>query len=196
MRRPVAQAAGAPSRPSNAATSASTMNAPSGGAAIRSTDPSASSVRSNDRNAQQHDSAATIASRRRATRGSPAKRRMATGPWGSTETSASRPRAAISRRRPGISSGESAQAMGVSMAGTVHLEPHFMSSAAMDQTTLSIGEVARRAGLATSAIRYYERAGVLPPAERVGGRRRYGPEAVRRLAVIGIAQQAGFTLAE
>jgi MerR family transcriptional regulator, redox-sensitive transcriptional activator SoxR len=82
------------------------------------------------------------------------------------------------------------------MDGTVDLEPHFMSSAAMDETTLSIGEVARRAGLATSAIRYYERAGVLPPAERVGGRRRYRPEAVRRLAVIGIAQQAGFTLAE
>jgi MerR family redox-sensitive transcriptional activator SoxR len=66
----------------------------------------------------------------------------------------------------------------------------------MDDTTLTIGEVARRAGLATSAIRYYERAGVLPPAERVGGRRRYGPDAVRRLGVIAIAQQAGFTLAE
>jgi len=71
-----------------------------------------------------------------------------------------------------------------------------MSSAVMDETTLSIGEVARRAGLATSAIRYYERAGVLPAAERVGGRRLYGPDAVRRLAVIGIAQQAGFRLAE
>jgi MerR family redox-sensitive transcriptional activator SoxR len=66
----------------------------------------------------------------------------------------------------------------------------------MDETTLTIGDVARRAGLATSAIRYYERAGVMPPAERVGGRRRYGPGAVRRLGVIGIAQQAGFTLAE
>jgi len=66
----------------------------------------------------------------------------------------------------------------------------------MDEPTLSIGEVARRAGLATSAIRYYERAGVLPPAERVAGRRTYGPDAVRRLGVVAIAQQAGFTLAE
>jgi MerR family transcriptional regulator, redox-sensitive transcriptional activator SoxR len=66
----------------------------------------------------------------------------------------------------------------------------------MDEPTLTIGEVARRAGLATSAIRYYERAGVLPPAERVGGRRTYGPDAVRRLGVVAIAQQAGFSLAE
>jgi MerR family transcriptional regulator, redox-sensitive transcriptional activator SoxR len=66
----------------------------------------------------------------------------------------------------------------------------------MDDPTLSIGELARRAGLATSAIRYYERAGVLPPAERVGGRRTYGPDAVRRLGVVAIAQQAGFSLAE
>jgi MerR family transcriptional regulator, redox-sensitive transcriptional activator SoxR len=66
----------------------------------------------------------------------------------------------------------------------------------MDEPTLTIGEVARRAGLATSAIRYYERAGVLPPAERLAGHRRYGADAVRRLGVIAIAQRAGFTLAE
>jgi MerR family redox-sensitive transcriptional activator SoxR len=78
----------------------------------------------------------------------------------------------------------------------VHLELHFKSSDAMDESSLSIGELARRAGLATSAIRYYERAGVLAPAERVAGRRRYGPEAVRRLGVVAIAQHAGFTLAE
>jgi MerR family redox-sensitive transcriptional activator SoxR len=66
----------------------------------------------------------------------------------------------------------------------------------MDERTLSIGEVARRAGVATSAIRYYERTGLLPRAERVGGRRTYAPDAVRRLGVVAIAQQAGFTLAE
>lgn len=62
--------------------------------------------------------------------------------------------------------------------------------------TLSIGEVARRTGLRTSAIRYYEEAGVLPAPQRVGGRRRYGPEVIRVLDVIRFAQQAGFTLEE
>ena len=38
---------------------------------------------------------------------------------------------------------------------------------------LTIGEVARRAGVATSVLRYYERIGLLPPPERVGGQRRY-----------------------
>jgi MerR family redox-sensitive transcriptional activator SoxR len=66
----------------------------------------------------------------------------------------------------------------------------------MPEPDLSIGEVARRAGLAPSAIRYYERTGLLPAPERLAGRRRYGSEAVRRLEVIAIAQQAGFTLAE
>lgn len=62
--------------------------------------------------------------------------------------------------------------------------------------TFSIGEIARQAGLRTSAIRYYEEAGVLPAAQRVGGRRRYGSEVIRVLDVIRFAQQAGFTLEE
>jgi len=61
---------------------------------------------------------------------------------------------------------------------------------------LTIGELARRAGLATSAIRYYERVGLLPPAERVSGQRRYGEDAVGRLSFIAAAQNAGFTLRE
>ena len=61
---------------------------------------------------------------------------------------------------------------------------------------LTIGELAHRAGLATSAIRYYERVGLLPLAARVSGQRRYGNDAVARLAFIGAAQRAGFTLAE
>ncbi len=61
----------------------------------------------------------------------------------------------------------------------------------------TIGEVAREAGIATSTIRYYEREGLLPPAPRVGGRRRYADETVpQRLAVIHLAQEAGFTIAE
>jgi MerR family redox-sensitive transcriptional activator SoxR len=61
---------------------------------------------------------------------------------------------------------------------------------------LSIGEVALRAGLNPSAIRYYERIGLLPDAERVSGQRRYDDSVLGRLAVIEFAQRAGFTLAE
>jgi len=56
--------------------------------------------------------------------------------------------------------------------------------------------VARRAGINASAIRYYEKAGLLPEPERVNGRRRYGPEVLDLLAVIRVAQRAGFTIAE
>jgi MerR family transcriptional regulator, redox-sensitive transcriptional activator SoxR len=63
-------------------------------------------------------------------------------------------------------------------------------------TLLTIGEVARRAGVRASAIRYYEEAGLLEEPERVGGKRRYDEEALRRLALIGGAKRAGFTLSE
>lgn len=66
----------------------------------------------------------------------------------------------------------------------------------MRDTSLTIGEVARKAGVNPSAIRYYERIGVLPPPERRAGQRRYPPEIVRRLGAIEIAKEAGFTLDE
>lgn len=62
--------------------------------------------------------------------------------------------------------------------------------------TLTIGQLAKRVGLATSAIRFYERTGVLPEPQRVSGQRRYGPDAVRRLEVLEVAKQAGFSLDE
>lgn len=61
---------------------------------------------------------------------------------------------------------------------------------------LSISAVAARAGLQPSAIRYYERVGLLDPPPRAGGRRHYDPGVLRQLAVIGTAQHAGFTIAE
>ena len=59
-----------------------------------------------------------------------------------------------------------------------------------------IGELARRTGVATSALRYYERIGLLPPADRVGQRRQYPAVCVERVALIRMYQDAGFTLAE
>jgi MerR family redox-sensitive transcriptional activator SoxR len=61
---------------------------------------------------------------------------------------------------------------------------------------LTIGEVARRAGVATSTIRYYERIGLLPEPDRLGGQRRYDAEVLGKLGFIGIAQSAGFKLRE
>jgi len=61
---------------------------------------------------------------------------------------------------------------------------------------LTIGEVARRAGVATSSIRYYERIALLPEPERVGGQRRYTTDVLGKLGFIGVAQSAGFKLAE
>ena len=66
----------------------------------------------------------------------------------------------------------------------------------MKQPELTIGQVAERAGINSSAVRYYERVGVLPAPERVSGQRRYGEETVRRLEVIDIAKRAGFSLEE
>jgi MerR family redox-sensitive transcriptional activator SoxR len=63
-------------------------------------------------------------------------------------------------------------------------------------TMLSIGAIAARAGLNTSAIRYYERIGVLPRAPRRAGRRRYDPAILEWLSLIALAREAGFTMAE
>ncbi len=63
-------------------------------------------------------------------------------------------------------------------------------------TEMRIGEVAERAGLRTSALRYYERIGLLPEPRRVSGQRRYEPDVLLLLAGIDVAQRAGFTVAE
>jgi MerR family transcriptional regulator, redox-sensitive transcriptional activator SoxR len=62
--------------------------------------------------------------------------------------------------------------------------------------SLTISEVARQVGLQPSAIRYYERIGLLPRAPRVSGQRRYDTTALYRLAIIHRARQLGFTLSE
>ncbi|MBV8462141.1 MAG: MerR family transcriptional regulator [Acidimicrobiales bacterium] len=61
---------------------------------------------------------------------------------------------------------------------------------------LTIGEVAERAHVATSAVRYYERKGLLSPDARRSGQRRYRPETLRRLVFIRMLQDAGLTLEE
>ncbi len=66
----------------------------------------------------------------------------------------------------------------------------------MNEPKLTIGEVASRAGLRSSAIRYYEDIGVLPRPERTHGHRRYSWRVFQQLAFIQLARDAGFSMAE
>lgn len=60
---------------------------------------------------------------------------------------------------------------------------------------MKIGELAERSGIAASAIRYYEQAGLMPKAERgANGYRAYGDSALERINLIQIGQKLGFTL--
>jgi MerR family transcriptional regulator, redox-sensitive transcriptional activator SoxR len=61
---------------------------------------------------------------------------------------------------------------------------------------LSITEVGEATGLPSSALRYYERAGLIAPQARIGGRRHYSPEVLQRLAIISLFQEAGFKISE
>jgi MerR family redox-sensitive transcriptional activator SoxR len=61
---------------------------------------------------------------------------------------------------------------------------------------MTIGQVAKEAGVAASAIRFYEQAGVLPKPIRIGGRRHYDSSVLERLAVLERAKACGFSLAE
>ena len=61
---------------------------------------------------------------------------------------------------------------------------------------LLIGEVARQAGLSTSALRFYEKSGLLPAPARVSRRRQYDPAVFGRIRIILLARDSGFTLSE
>jgi DNA-binding transcriptional MerR regulator len=84
---------------------------------------------------------------------------------------------------------------------TLTVEPEFKSTAEMGtredvdaDDLITIGELARRAGVATSAVRYYERRGLLVADERRSGQRRYTAGSQRLLIFIGMLQDAGLSL--
>lgn len=62
--------------------------------------------------------------------------------------------------------------------------------------SLTIGEVARRAGVAATTLRYYEQIGLVPAPARLGGQRRYDDSVLARLEVIRLCKSAGFGLEE
>lgn len=66
----------------------------------------------------------------------------------------------------------------------------------MAMTNLTIGQIAAAANLRTSAIRYYESEGLLPPPYRRSGRRVYDPAILDRLALLELGKSAGLTIAE
>ena len=66
----------------------------------------------------------------------------------------------------------------------------------MAESSMSISQVARQAGVRPSTLRYYESIGLLPEPPRISGRRRYDASVLQRLEIIRTAQQAGFSLAE
>lgn len=61
---------------------------------------------------------------------------------------------------------------------------------------LTIGEVARQAGVAATTLRYYEQIGLVSPPARLGGQRRYDDSVLARLEVIRLCKSAGFALDE
>jgi DNA-binding transcriptional MerR regulator len=62
--------------------------------------------------------------------------------------------------------------------------------------SLSIGELSERTGVPTSALRYYDELGLVRPAARAAGRRRYAESAVRDVSMVLFFREIGFTLAE
>ena len=65
-----------------------------------------------------------------------------------------------------------------------------------ERESLSIGELAGRFGLATHVLRHWEEQGILTPAERVNGRRRYTEAHVARVTMILRCKQTGLSLAD
>ena len=79
---------------------------------------------------------------------------------------------------------------------TLTVEPGFKSSRCMSEALLTIGEVAARAHVATSTIRYYERRGLIVADARSSGQRRYRVATLRRLVFVGMLQDAGLSLTD
>ena len=79
---------------------------------------------------------------------------------------------------------------------TLTVELDFKSSESVPEPLLTMGEVADRAGVATSAIRSYERLNLLVADARVSGQRRYSVATLRKLVFIGMLQDAGLALVD
>jgi MerR family redox-sensitive transcriptional activator SoxR len=84
------------------------------------------------------------------------------------------------------------------MSSSVEVEVNFKSSGAAMRSTdlLTVAEVAQRSGFAASALRFYERQGLITASRTAGGQRRYQRSVLRRLAFVRAARNVGLTLDE
>ncbi|HZZ49511.1 MAG TPA: redox-sensitive transcriptional activator SoxR [Pseudonocardia sp.] len=71
-----------------------------------------------------------------------------------------------------------------------------MRQAGWEHSELTVGQLAERAGVAVSALHFYEREGLIQSRRTTGNQRRYRREALRRVALIKIAQRVGVPLAQ
>lgn len=78
----------------------------------------------------------------------------------------------------------------------MHRQTEDTDSYKVKGTALTIGQVAKRSGLSTSALRFYETKGLITSARNAGGQRRYPRDVLRRVAVIKTAQKLGIPLAD
>ena len=93
-----------------------------------------------------------------------------------------------------VSCGRPACALDWWLDSVVHYRVHTWR---MDSTSLSIGEVAKEAGVGVETVRFYEREGLVPePGRRPSGYRQYPPDTVRRIRFVQRAKELGFTLRE
>lgn len=67
---------------------------------------------------------------------------------------------------------------------------------APDHVELTVGQLAERSGVAVSALHFYEKQGLISSRRTTGNQRRYRRDALRRVALIRIAQRVGISLAE
>jgi DNA-binding transcriptional MerR regulator len=82
------------------------------------------------------------------------------------------------------------------MGISVQVELRFKSMTEPDTAVLDISELSARTGLAPSALRFYERCGLLAPIGRSGGKRIYRADTVQHVAMIDLFKVSGFTLPE
>lgn len=71
-----------------------------------------------------------------------------------------------------------------------------MDVRAKRSSSLTVGEVARRSGVAVSALHFYEAKGLIAAMRSRGNQRRYSRDILRRLAIIQVARRLGFHLSE
>src|SRR3954467_7951791 len=84
----------------------------------------------------------------------------------------------------------------VSAIEVVVIVGHGKTSTMVEVKRFSVGELAARAGVATSALRFYETNGLIQSERNTSGHRRYRADVLRRVAFIRVAQRIGLSLAE